>query len=210
MNAILSVFVLGAVGWWCLTILFVIYGFFALDRDYEDKTLFWPIAMLIVYVLFMQFIAKANIFSFAVEHPWKLVLYILGYFVLGFVWSFVKWWLFVNTAAEKYNEKRAEFLKEYSPRWSAVPDDIRSPSRERNKQSEWESYVTRNKLSKPMASKHKGKITVWVMYWPVSLVWSLLDDFIKKMIRQIITMFQKFYQFISDQAFKKFESDITK
>lgn len=215
MSAIFSVFVLGAVGWWCLTILFVIYVFFALDRDYdsvgEHSHLFWPVFMLILYAVFMQFIAKADIFNFSIHHPLELILYVLGYFATGFVWSFVKWWLFVNTLADKYQAEKTEFLANFTPRESAVPRTYFVSSDGRTEQQrEWESVVDRHHLQKPVATRYKGSITVWVMYWPISVVWSLLDDFIKKLVRHIVTMFQKFYQLISDSAFKKFEKDIPK
>jgi len=179
-----SVFVLGAFGWWVLTGLFVIYVFFALDKE---KSLFWPIALLITYVLFSQFLAKVDIFSFAVHHPGKLSLYVLGYFVIGFVWSFVKWWLYVSTIADKCREKRKEFLES-----NKGQDD----------KDKWSRQVYMNSLNKPNLARSKKKISLWVMYWPVSAIWSLLDDFIKKMIRHLITKFQKIYQYISDRAFK--------
>jgi hypothetical protein len=214
MSAILSVFVIGAVGWWCLTILFVIYVFFALDRDYdnvgEHSHLFWPVFMLILYIVFMQFIAKADIFNFSIHHPLDLLLYVLGYFVTGFAWSFVKWWLFVNTLADKYRVRKDDFLSNFTTHESAVPRAYRgSPDDRTEQQREWEDIVRREHLQKPVATKYKGRITVWVMYWPISVIWSLLDDFVKKLVRHIVTMFQKFYQFISDSAFKKFEKDIT-
>ena len=213
MSGILAAFALGAIGWWCLTILFVLYGFIASDRDYDEKgNLFWPITVLIIYILFVQFVARVDILNLITHKPIVAILYTLGYFAVGFAWSFIKWWLFVSTIAEKYKAARAEFMAEYQPRESAIPDNIRRPDGSfvtDRKQKEWEDKVRYEHLSKPMVSKHKNKITVWVMYWPLSAIWSLLDDFIKKMIRQIITSFQRFYQFISDRAFRKFESDIT-
>ena len=210
MSSILSIFVLGAVGWWCLTILFIIYTFLALDKDYDtpgETHLAWPISMLVLYVIYMQFIAKTDIFNFAVHYPLKIILYVLSYFVVGFIWSFVKWWLYVNTIAEKYQFEKDKFTAEYIPK-TAVPKNNRD--NEKDKKDEWDFIVRNKDLQKPVVSKYKGKITVWIMYWPVSVVWSLLDDFIKKMVRHIITLFQKFYQSISDSAFKKFEKDTSK
>jgi len=57
-------------------------------------------------------------------------------------------------------------------------------------------------LGKPKLSQEKKKVTLWVMYWPMSMLWSLLDDFIKKMIRHLIIKFQKVYQYLTDRAFK--------
>jgi hypothetical protein len=209
MGGILAVFALGAIGWWCLTILFVIFGFFASDRDYDDHGhIFWPVFVLILYLLFMQYIAKVDVLSSIIHHPGQAILYILGYFALGFVWSFVKWWLFVNTVADKYRDARAKFLEEHPPRMSAVPSSFRNS--DDGLRRSWESVVYSQNLQKPIVSKHKNKITVWIMYWPISAIWSLLDDFIKKMVRQIITAFQRFYQLISDRAFRKFDTDIPK
>jgi hypothetical protein len=179
---------MGALGWWALTVLFVIYVFFALDKD---KSLFWPIFLLILYVLFTQFLARVDVFGFAAHHPVQLVLYILGYFVVGFMWSFVKWWLLVSTVADKYRERRKVFLADIDKRLNQEALD-----------EKWRHIMYNDDLGKPKLSKEKKKVTLWIMYWPMSMLWSLLDDFIKKMIRHLIIKFQKVYQYLTDRAFK--------
>jgi len=188
----LSFFLLGAFGWWCLTILFVFYVFLCIEKEIN---LFWPILALVIYVLFSQFIAGADIVNFAVKHPMQMLLYILGYFVTGFIWSFIKWWLHVNSIADKYKERKRKY------------EALKEPKTESNFQS-WErkNYSYKN-LEKPKVSQSKKKITLWIMYWPISMIWSLLDDFVKKTIQHLVIKFQKLYQSIVDRAFRGIDTN---
>jgi len=34
------------------------------------------------------------------------------------------------------------------------------------------------------------------LFWPISMIWSLLDDFVKKTIQHLVIKFQKLYQTI--------------
>jgi hypothetical protein len=140
--------------------------------------------------------ARIDLVTVIASHPWGTALWVGAYFVIGFIWSFAKWWIFVNSIAEKYRVKREEFIGNYTAQYqSAVPSQSLA----------WNLEVLRSGIEKPTVAKYKSKITVWVMYWPLSVIWSLIDDFVKKAFRQIITSLQRFYQFISDKAFKKFD-----
>jgi len=181
----MQIFILGAFGWWCITAAIAVYIFFAIDKSIH---LFWPIVALLFYVAFAQF-SGLNLYEFVTHHPLESTGYVAGYFVLGFGWSFMKWWLYVNTIADKFKERKTKF---------------------RNSGSElsyetWERHNFMDNIEKPELTQSKSKITLWVIYWPFSVIWSILDDFVKKMINHLVTKFQMFYQSIVDRAFKGFD-----
>ena len=93
------------------------------------------------------------------------------------MWSFVKWWLHVNKLADRIASEQAK----------------------------WESR--RNyRLDRPQISDNKDRIATWVTYWPISVIWSLLDDFIKHLMQQLVMSLRKAYEAITNSAFKKFET----
>jgi hypothetical protein len=117
-----------------------------------------------------------------------------SYIVVGLLWSWLKWWLFISKIAEKMKDSWQIFLKK-----NALPADTKTLTPRQNE--EWDTHRSYD-LKKPLFSENKGKITIWVTYWPLSLVWSLLNDLIKKLIHQIVIRFRKIYEGISNKAFK--------
>jgi hypothetical protein len=185
MAAFLGIFALGMAGWWVLSVAFFIWIIWEVEKDsWVGSSI-----CVILYLLFMQYLARADIFGHALKHPLGALLAVLGYFVIGFLWSFVKWWLFVSKAADKRVAARKEFLE----------GKEKVPSEELNQV--WERHTHLCGLSKPLATNNKGKISIWILYWPISLLWSLLDDFIKKIIQRLIIAFRKLYDSITNGAF---------
>jgi|GEM_PF-3720407 len=202
-EAIFVFFLFGTVGFYITVVAFIIWGFCLIEKE----SLFGIITSMILFFIFMQFLAKYNIAASVVDSPLNL-LWIPGYFAIGFAWSFVKWWLFVNKAAERLKEMKEKFLKEHTDKTfdanKKYSEQVSSFSG-RNLKEEWESFIQFKDVQRPLAKKNKGRITTWIIYWPFSFIWSLLNDLIKSLIRQLVTTFQKFYQAISDKAFKGLE-----
>jgi hypothetical protein len=201
MAGILGFFAFGMLGWWVVSLLCLIWLFVAVEKTHWVSITF----CIILYVLFLQFLGKLQVFEQAVNHPWEIVLSVLGYFMLGFIWSFVKWWLFVNKAAQKRLEAREKFVRGYQPFESAIPRNVRNHTDENRMADRWEDEVRMNGLEKPTVSKNKGKITTWVLCWPVSFICSLLDDFVRKLVKQLVLKFHKMYDHITNSAFKAVE-----
>jgi hypothetical protein len=204
MAAFLGIFAFGMIGWWIVSLAFVIWLFVAVEKTH----LVGSTICIILYVLFLQFLGKSPIFENFVGHPWNIILYVLGYLVLGFIWSFVKWWLFVNKVAQKRVERRERFVRTYAsdnPPSSRIPAHMRRQPAFDEMEERWQSTIRLEDLGRPKVSANKGKITTWVMCWPVSFIVSLLDDFVRKVIKQLVLKFQKLYDAITAGAFKNVE-----
>ncbi len=52
---------------------------------------------------------------------------------------------------------------------------------------------------------NSGKIIYWMMYWPFSLVWTFIDQPVKKMFTRIFNMLKKTYEKIAANATKGIE-----
>lgn len=57
----------------------------------------------------------------------------------------------------------------------------------------------------PAASKFKEKITTWILWWPTSAFWTILNDPLVKLANAIYDKFQGIYTRIANKAFAKFE-----
>lgn len=198
MASFLALFIIGSLWWYVVSAGFFIWAIILTEKE----SLTWTFISLVLYLSFLSFIGGINVFNFLFFHPIKTLLYVLGYFLIGVIWSFIKWWVKVNKAAQKYKETWEAFIKDYKPRNSTVPKEHQNYIN-RQKQ-EWESQISgRRDITKPIASQYKEKISVWIIYWPFSLFWSFLHDFVKNMVEFFVLKFQKFYQKISDNAYKK-------
>ena len=166
---------------------------------------------IILYILFINFVVKKDIISSFVDHPGRSLLFILGYLFVGFIWSFIKWWLFVNKSAINYKEKRCEWLKKQKSMIEKRDISfeglesitLETPVPERFREDWLHSigiiYV------KPKATEYKMSISHWVLYWPVSAIWALLDDFVSKVIQVIVFKIRFIYEKITNNAFRNID-----
>ena len=53
-----------------------------------------------------------------------------------------------------------------------------------------------------MARENKSRIIMWMAYWPWSLLWTTINDAVKRIYREIYQAIQRLLQGISDSVFK--------
>ena len=187
-EAFAAYFVIGSFWFYVVTVSFFVWDIFLVEKE----NVFWGGLSLLVYLLFLQFWAKLDVFGTASENPLISSITILLYFILGFAWSFIKWWLFVKESAEKCHVEMEKFFKGHE-------GELKN-KREDDLKMNWERSFGHTK--KPEFAYHKNKITMWIIYWPFSFVWSFINDFVKRVINQLIEKVKFLYQKITDKSFK--------
>ncbi len=60
---------------------------------------------------------------------------------------------------------------------------------------------------KPMAASNKAKITAWMIFWPFSMVGTVLNDPVKRIFTFLFGRFKHLYQKMSDGVFKDVDFD---
>jgi len=60
----------------------------------------------------------------------------------------------------------------------------------------------------PRVRDNKAKIMRTMSWWPISLVWSFLDDFVKRVFRLVYLKISGFLQRISDNMFGGVKDDL--
>lgn len=159
---------------------------------------------IVVAALMYQFVADVNLVGYVASHPLHVVGFILGYFVVGAVWSVVKWALHVLDCRDKYRELKAKYEE--------LPADCRDVEgpRHNDQYKSLDHYIKNNLYySKyqysfpppPKVSKHKKLVVKWIAYWPFSMIWSLIDDFVRRAAKAIYNFLSGFMQKISDKIF---------
>lgn len=57
-------------------------------------------------------------------------------------------------------------------------------------------------FSPPQASEHKERIITWMLYWPFSMFWTIINDPLRRAFEWIYRRIGKFMQGVSDRIFK--------
>jgi len=67
-----------------------------------------------------------------------------------------------------------------------------------------ESEVEYKEFYKPVAASNKGRIVAWICYWPWSLVATIVNDPIRRLVEWIFRFLKETYQKMSDKIFADF------
>lgn len=209
MEALLAAFAFGSLWYLIFSVAWVILLIFLVEKDH----FYLSGINVLIYFFFLNFIVKKDIVGYISHHPGRTLIVILCYILIGFVWSFIKWWLFVNKEAIRYKESRYNWLLSqkkcrankttlsYKSCSDAVGLD--NITLETEVPEEWkEDWGRKNSISRPIAVEHKQRISHWVVYWPVSAFWSLIEDFIGKVMRVLVVKIRFIYEIITKNAFK--------
>jgi hypothetical protein len=163
-------------------------------------------ASLIVTLLLLQFMGDTNVLGFANNHPIVLVFGVIGYFATGTFWSIARWWMFVRDQRMRYRDARRDFCEQHDLEGSI-------PEIPQHLQGQWQDYLQslatrRRKIEiRPLVRQHRGRILMWMAYWPWSLVWTILHDPVRNAFKVILHHLHDYLQEISDNAFKGVEAD---
>lgn len=71
------------------------------------------------------------------------------------------------------------------------------------------NYYRRNssRVSNLLVSEHKDRVSAWMMYWPFSFVWYILNDPIVAFYNFLYYKLQKVYNSISDSERAKYKKE---
>jgi len=184
----LEFFIISSFWWWGLTGVFLIALIWGSLRE-SGVFLFFD---LLVYASLLQIAFGAPILKSIVDHPIKALLYFVGYFAVGTVWSFFKWYMKVKKYVKEHNAEKQEFHQTYRQSVGKQPVE-----------HAWKDYM--HKPRKPQAKEEKATISYWIGYWPISAVVFFFEDFFTKIIETITDMFQGIYTRIENKVYTKLD-----
>jgi hypothetical protein len=212
-----EIFVVGEVWFWLLSL--VLGGFFLVNL-FHEKVL-GATTSLIIYGLIITFFGNFNIFDWAWDNPGLMAQWAGTYLVVGILWSILRWYLFNTKIKWAYNEIRADFKKKHNITSTTIPNEYRSKwqtylnshhdSWERvTRYYDWRKPYTIEKLDDiiPKSRDYRRPIICWMAYWPLSLVFFLLHDFISGLFERLYQILSNVYGMISTAVFGKMVDDL--
>jgi len=193
-----SIFVFGAIGFWALLAICLI----AMTYNSDDSDSGNATATLFLSLLLFQLLTDFKPFNYIMAHPLDSLGIAGGYIVIGFLWSWrVKWHGKVWAMKDRYIEYKDAFLKTNKVDGTRIPDDLLEA---------WNLEVSRRRIGKPEAKNYKAVIVGWMCYWPFSLVWTLLKDWVRKICDYIYLRLRFLYEKVANKAYRDTEDDFRK
>lgn len=182
--AIAGFFMIGAIGFWaligCLTVLI----FWNIEKEEVGLVTF----VLIGATWLVCWANGIPLFSLMAQNLPLTLGIIAGYFVAGTGWAIGKWYFYISRFRYAYDEIKAKWLKKANvvslDLLSAVQaKDFRSDVlTEFGRLNNRNGYYSRppDTITFPLAAERKSAILGWMMYWPFSMTWTLINDPVKR------------------------------
>lgn len=170
---------------------------------------------LILGALFLQFIAKYDLVTFAKEQPFTLLLYGGLYVVLGLAWSVIKWAVYVKAQRRSYDRIRREFCTSrrihqgdnFTPgEKKAWAEHLRSHYSDGRKTFKHYSSSDATIII-PDVTENKAAIIRWMTYWPFSMLYTLLNDPVRRLFEWVYESVGVWLQGMANRAFSGTEKD---
>lgn len=203
----LTLLMFGGLGFWLVTVAV----FLAIVALVENEKEFFAGLLLIGTVAAMYFCGNSGMLTWVKDHPQQLLWYALGYIGIACGWGILKWTLFVHGQNDKYEDAKAQFLKDNDA--TELTQELKEKWTEHAKEGRYSkrgSYGVDFKFAYPApeARDHKSRIVAWMTYWPWSAFWTILNDPIRKLMRFLYNRIAGLLNGISRHAYRNVSDDI--
>ena len=200
----------GTIWFWLLVVVTAVLVLIASETGRR----FWALFCIAGFITLMHFSGNINVPDI-LANPLHLLLFVGLYFVIGTPWSFLKWFSFLNQKKDELMEIKGRFIKARAtmqpPATVALSEKSPIPTEEWDnfaefvRESSYGGYHWKPEKPedcKPHWSKYKGKLTDWILFWPWSAFWTILNDPLVRLGNWIRDRFRGVYQWQSDRVFK--------
>lgn len=214
-----SLFVVGGIWFWLLTLLAAGALLIAVEKEHGVGA---TICFAVYFAAIHLFGDATLLQKFGNHWEWVLAAAAL-YFILGAGWSLVKWFLWNKqkavTCLDNYQVVRQRFLqdklgvgptKATITEKTAVPEDLREEWTQHIEERHNRNSGYRNDdgvcvdiyFTVPRAQQHKSRIIMWMSFWPASAAFSLTRDPIKNLCTGIYNHLAEKYQELAEKAWR--------
>ena len=184
----IALLALGTVWFWILLSVAVICILIAVENDDRWG---WATTTVIAFFLLLFFLGSKpwmiETFNYIAQHPGVIVAIVIGYLGMGILWSFFKWFVLLRGIKREVDTENASRLK--------------------NKFTSFVSYSS----YVPRGANRRNKITTWMIYWPFSALWVVINDPFRRTFQYIYDSLAGVYSRIEARILREPEStEITK
>lgn len=136
-----------------------------------------------IFLVFLALVSMSNnidIISYIGSNPITSISAVLGYFGVGVIWAFIKWYC---------------WLKKEKSLW--LEDSIHSVIRSTS------DGVGSNITSAipPKITNYKDQIISWMALWPCSVFWTVINDPVRKVFELTFVKLANTFQSMADREF---------
>lgn len=155
--------------------------------------------------------------SWVIAHPIILGVLVITYFAGAVVWARVEWSRFIYKKRETFVTYRDKFLqaKNLTTEWFATANyetdyaeafvsglrDKGFPNIRLSNMSDQITIATVLQKVVPQASDSKADIIMWMIYWPVLVIWFVVADMLGEIFQAMYRRLAGHFQGVSDKAF---------
>jgi len=214
---------LAAMGFWFWTVCGLVFVAILFFEEHENN-----IGAFIVFGLFVGLMEWSGALSIFTD-PLTMLMYLAGYYAAGVVWSFIKWLSFLQKRADKFAELKLAWIVEHN---TAMQNEIdRGVAAEEgeialellpvdakltltsDQKKDLKRYLADNlfigwhnasETVIPTARENKNKIVTWILWWPCSALWTLLNDPLVRLANYLYTRLQGMYARLANMVFSKY------
>lgn len=169
----MELLVFGTIWFWIFFLVMSSFIIWAIELDYPGRATGVFIAFAILFFFLGGREAIKDLLSFMTSNPPGAIGFIVGYFVAGTVWSIAKWYFFLLNIRDRALENREHFTS-----------------------------VQSRMITIPKVKEHKSRIVGWMVYWPFSAVWTILNDPVRRIFLHIYRKIEKVMQKMANNVFK--------
>jgi hypothetical protein len=205
--AFLGLFVFGTLTFFiALAFAFILLLYFL-----EHERGFGATLVAILAVTLVCFGNGINVFSFIAQNPLLTLGLVAGYFAAGTLWATAKWYFYVRRFVDIFNEVKANLLKREGPDAMANRSNrdilLNQVNNRFIRSSSYSSRLGWEDL--PLApSNNKATILMWMGHWIPSMIWTLINDPVRKTFRYIYNRLSGTLVKISTRASASIADDI--
>ena len=138
--------------------------------------------LVIAALVALQFTSDFKPFTWVMANPGLFGLGVLAYIGIAVVWTFAKWYMFSVAAKECYADFRKTWIENLKRPFDVVTDKAALASSFGN------FYGYRQRFGNavpPSPSENKGRIMLWMIFWPIDMIWSTINDPVVRIFRWI-------------------------
>jgi hypothetical protein len=147
---------------------------------------------------------NANLLGLINQSWYKTLIFVGLYFVIGTIWSVIRWAILCNYLFREYYESKQEWLESRDIIGTMqIPEDLKEA---------WLDYIRHHPFERnkqryilgvaPIASCHKSEIMIWMIYWPLSLIDFAIGDLLVEIFKKIYMAISGLLQKISNRIFQ--------
>jgi hypothetical protein len=206
-----ELFVIFSFWWWAI----IAVGGFCLLLAIEDGSWIGATVVSVITAILLSVLGTSTWIQWCWHNPWLLLGGIAIYVVAGLIWSITKWYFFLTDCRKEYVAERDRWLDKKGEAAGKMPDYLMAEwlehAKKRRSFFSWRRHGADLSMMKlktpkalfPKAKENKGRIVTWMVWWPLSIVWTIIADWVKRFFERLFELVKDIFDRMSARIFKE-------